>query len=43
MQFLTENSIYVTLIIASLILVGLLIYLFRVDGRLRNLEKNERI
>jgi hypothetical protein len=43
MQFLTDNSIYVTLIIASIILVGLLIYLSRLEARLRKLEKNEQV
>jgi hypothetical protein len=33
----------VTLIIASIILIGLLGYLFRVDARLRRLERNERV
>lgn len=43
MQFLADNSLYVTLIIASIILIGLVIYLIRVDARLRRLEKNEHV
>ncbi|HVZ41019.1 MAG TPA: CcmD family protein [Candidatus Kapabacteria bacterium] len=39
MEFLADNSMYVTLIIASLILVGLLLYLVRIDARLRKLER----
>ena len=39
MQFLVDNSMYVALIIALLILVGLIIYLVAVDGRLRKLER----
>jgi hypothetical protein len=41
MQFLVDNSIYVTLIIAALILVGLLFYMSRVDSRLRKVEQKE--
>lgn len=42
MQFFVENSIYVTLIIAVIILAGLLLYLTRVDARLRKLEREEK-
>jgi hypothetical protein len=41
MQFLVDNSIYVTLIIAALILAGLLFYMSRVDSRLRKVEQKE--
>ncbi|KXK55650.1 MAG: hypothetical protein K1X90_11660 [Candidatus Kapabacteria bacterium] len=41
MQFLSEHSIYVVLVIALLILSGLLIYLNRIDSRLRKLEQEE--
>lgn len=41
MQFLSEHSIYVVLVIALLILSGLLIYLNRIDARLRKLEQEE--
>ena len=39
MQFLTDHSIYVVLIIAAMILVGLLIYMSRIDARLRRYER----
>jgi hypothetical protein len=39
MQFFVDNSVYVTLIIAVMILVGLLFYVGRVDARVRRLEK----
>ncbi len=42
MQFLVENSIYVTLIIALMVLVGVLFYLVKLDSRLRKLEQKEQ-
>jgi hypothetical protein len=39
MNFLVDNSIYVVLIIATLILIGLLVYLSVIDSRLRRLER----
>ena len=39
MNFLVENSIYVTLIIAGMILLGVLLYLVRLDARLRKIER----
>lgn len=41
MRFLVENSIYVTLIIAGIILLGVVFYLVRIDARLRKLERND--
>ncbi len=41
MQFLVDNSIYVVLIVAIVILVGLLLYLARIDARVRRLEQEE--
>ncbi len=41
MQFLVDNSIYVTLIIALITTIGLYFYLGRVDARLRKLEREE--
>jgi hypothetical protein len=41
-EFLTENSIYVPLIIAGIILLGLLFYVSRIDARLRKLEREEQ-
>ena len=42
MQFLVDNSMYVVLIIAAIILLGLLVYMMRVDARLRKLEHEDR-
>jgi hypothetical protein len=39
MQFLIDHSIYVTLIIAVMILVGILVFISRVDSRVRRLER----
>jgi hypothetical protein len=41
MQFLVDNSMYVTLIVAALILIGLLAYLSRIDARLRRVERHD--
>lgn len=41
MQFFVDNSIYVALIVAALILLGLLAYLVRIDARLRRLERDD--
>jgi hypothetical protein len=43
MQFLVDNSMYVTLIIATMILVGLLVFLSRVDARVRRLEREAEL
>ncbi len=42
MQFLVDNSVYVTLVIATMITIGLFLYLNRIDARLRTLERQER-
>jgi hypothetical protein len=42
MQFLVDHSMYVTLVIVLLIMAGLLLYINRVDSRLRTLEQKER-
>lgn len=42
MQFLVDNSMYVTLIIALMTTVGLFIYLTRLDSRLRRLERKDQ-
>jgi hypothetical protein len=42
MQFLVDHSMYVTLIIVLLILAGLLLYMNRVDARVRTLEQKEQ-
>jgi hypothetical protein len=42
MQFLVDNSMYVVMIIATIILIGLLLYLSRIDSRLRKLEQEEQ-
>lgn len=43
MQFLVDNSMYVTLVVATLIFLGLVIYLNRIDARVRRLERNDSI
>ncbi|HVK40254.1 MAG TPA: hypothetical protein VNA88_17110 [Candidatus Kapabacteria bacterium] len=43
MQFLVDHSIYVTLIIATMILVGLLVFVSRVDARVRRLERETEL
>lgn len=42
MQFLADNSMYVAAIIATVILIGILLYISRVDARLRRLERDEK-
>jgi hypothetical protein len=42
MQFLVDHSMYVTLVIVLLILAGLLLYMNRVDARVRTLEQKEQ-
>jgi hypothetical protein len=41
MDFLINNSIYVTLIIAVLIMAAILFYLNNIDARVRKLERRE--
>jgi CcmD family protein len=38
MQFLTDNAIYVVLLVVLMIWSGLFLYLFRIDKRVRELE-----
>jgi CcmD family protein len=38
-QFLEQNSLYVVLIVILTIWTGLFAYLFRIDGRVKRLEK----
>jgi hypothetical protein len=40
MQFLVDHSIYVTLIIAVMILVGILVFVSRIDARVRRIERD---
>jgi len=40
-DFLVNNSIYVVLIVALVVLAGPIFYLFGIDMRLRRLEKQE--
>ncbi len=39
MQFLIDHSIYVVLIVALVVMLGLVVYLNRVDARLRRIEQ----
>lgn len=39
MDFFVDHSIYVTLIIATMILVGVLFYISRIDSRVRRIER----
>ena len=39
MQFLVDNSMYVTLVICMMILVGVLFFVSRIDARVRRLER----
>ncbi len=40
-EFLINNSIYVVLIVALVVLGGPIVYLFGIDRRLRRLEEKE--
>jgi hypothetical protein len=40
MQFFVDNSLYVVLIIALMIMVGSLMYLSRIDARVRRIERD---
>lgn len=39
-QFLTQNAPYVVLVTVLIIWLGIAAYLWRIDSKLRNLEKN---
>ena len=40
MDFLAQNQLYIVLIIAVGIWLGVYLYLFRLDGRLKKLERD---
>ena len=42
MEFLAQNQLYIVLIIVVGIWLGLYAYLFRLDGRIRKLENQNR-
>jgi len=39
MQFFIDHSTYAALTVALIVMIGLLLYLVRVDGRLRRVER----
>jgi hypothetical protein len=39
MQFLIDHSIYVVLIVSLMVMLGMVLYLNRVDARLRRIEQ----
>lgn len=39
-DFLNQNSLFVVLIIVLIVWLGIYIYLFRIDGKLKQLEKH---
>ena len=41
-DFLEKNSLYIVLLIAVIIWIGLFIYLFRIDGKLKKLENQNK-
>lgn len=42
MDFLNQNSLYIVLIIALVVWFGIYAYLFRIESRIRELEKRTR-
>ena len=38
-EFLNQNSLFVVLTIALVVWLGVYLYLFRIDGKLKKLEK----
>jgi len=39
-DFLEKNALYIVLLIALIIWIGLFFYIFRIDKKLKKLEKN---
>jgi CcmD family protein len=39
-DFLEKNALYIVLLIALIIWIGLFFYIFRMDKKLKKLEKN---
>lgn len=40
-DFFSNNQLYVVLVIALVIWLGIFVYIFRIDGKLKKLEKQE--
>jgi len=41
-EFLNQKSLFVVLIIALVVWLGVYLYLFRIDGKLKKLEKQSQ-
>lgn len=41
-EFLNQNSLFIVLIIALVVWLGIYLYLFRIDGKLKKLEQQSR-
>jgi len=41
-EFLNQNALFVVLIIALVVWFGIYLYLFRIDGKLKKLEKRNQ-
>ena len=39
--FRSEGKIYVVVLVALIILVGIFVYLFRIEGKIKDLNKNK--
>ena len=42
MEFLSQNQLYIVMIIVLAIWLGIYVYLFRLDGRVKRLEQHEQ-
>jgi len=42
LEFLSQNSLFIVLIIALVVWLGVYLYLFRIDGRLKKLEQQSQ-
>ncbi|MBI5403935.1 MAG: CcmD family protein [Ignavibacteriae bacterium] len=41
-DFLEKNAMYIVLLIALIIWIGLFLYMFRLDSRIKKLEKEKK-
>lgn len=42
LEFLNQNSLYIVLIIAMVVWLGIYLYLFRIDGKVKKLERDSQ-
>ncbi len=42
-DFLEKNAMYIVLLIALIIWIGLFFYIFRLDSRIKKLEKEKKL